>query len=86
MPNKNYISGRAKEYRIVKKLKAEGFTIVQRSAGSKSPLDIFAFKKETKEIRLIQCKPKSMSMNKRNKIEQELAWLNDEFISKFEVV
>ena len=51
MPNKNYLKGKAKEWRTCQKLKEEGFTIVQRSAGSHSPIDVFAINKLTKVIR-----------------------------------
>jgi len=42
MPNKNYVNGRNKEYKVCKQLKEIGFDIAQRSAGSHSPIDIFA--------------------------------------------
>ena len=43
MPNKNYINGRAKEYRVKKQLESEGWFCV-RSAGSHSIVDIVAIK------------------------------------------
>lgn len=82
----NYQKGRAKEYRICEKLRQEGFDIVQRSAGSHSPVDIFAFHREKRLIKLIQAKPKSMSNNKKMQICEENGWLNDEFICEFEVL
>ena len=39
--NKNYKNGRAREYRIIKKLEKEGWLCI-RSAGSHSPIDIIA--------------------------------------------
>jgi len=82
MSNKNYIKGVAKERKIVNTLKAEGWDIVQRSAGSHSPIDVFAINKELKLIKLIQAKPKGFNSEK---IEKELRWLNDEFRVKFRV-
>jgi len=42
--NKNYKSGVAREYRIMKKLEKEGWFCI-RSAGSHSPIDIIAIKR-----------------------------------------
>lgn len=41
MPNPNYNRGRSKEYKAMEMLKAEGW-VVARSAGSHSPVDVFA--------------------------------------------
>jgi len=68
MPNKNYQKGRRKEYAICDKLKKEGYDIAQRSKGSHSPFDVIAIKKETKEIKLVQVKPKHISDNETQKI------------------
>jgi Holliday junction resolvase len=43
MPNKNYVSGRALEYRIMKHLKERGYGLVVRSAGSHTLADIISF-------------------------------------------
>lgn len=86
MPNKNYLKGRQKEWRTCQKLKKEGFKIVQRSAGSHSPVDIFAIDKLTKVIRFVQCKPKSLSEKKKKELEIELNWLNDVFRVEFQVL
>lgn len=43
MPNLNYERGRSKEYRAMEILRAEGW-VVARSAGSHSPVDVFAAK------------------------------------------
>ena len=85
MPNKNYIKGRRKEYQITKRFKEKGYQIAQRSAGSHSPIDVFAIKKETKTIKLIQAKPDSMSDNAKKKIIDEFKWLNGLYEVKFEV-
>lgn len=52
----NYEKGRSYEYRVIKKLKAEGFNICQRSAGSHSPIDIWALDTKNRKIKLIQAK------------------------------
>lgn len=83
MPNKNYVKGRRKEYAICNTLRAEGFDIVQRTAGSHSPVDVIAIRRRDKKIKLVQAKPDNF---KSEKIEEELKWLNDEFIVKFEVI
>jgi hypothetical protein len=44
MGNKQYVSGRAREYRIMEALRKEGFEIVARSAGSHSEVDVWAIK------------------------------------------
>lgn len=81
MGNKNYINGRAKEYKIIKQKKEEGFNIAQRSAGSHSPVDVFAIDSKRKIIHLVQSKPKSMSNNKKEEIER----LNNDLNGIFEV-
>ncbi len=86
MPNKNYIKGRKKEYTIVNNLKADGWEIVQRSAGSHSPIDVFAINKLTRVIKLIQAKPDSMPKSQREKLEKDLNWLNNMFRVEFEVI
>lgn len=73
--NKNYIKGRAKEYRLMKKLKDEGYEIVARTAGSHSPIDIIGIKKiyDCVKVKFIQSKPKGY---KKEKLMEELDWLN----------
>lgn len=86
MTNKNYNNGRAKEYRMVKKLRAAGYDLVQRTAGSHSYIDIIAIRKLDNKILFVQCKPKSMGINKKAKLEKELAWLKDNWESDLWVV
>jgi len=86
MSNKNYLKGYAKEQYHVQRLKKEGFEIANRSAGSHSPVDLFAINKLTRVIKFIQCKPLSMSKNKRKEIELNLNWLNGVFRVEFEVI
>jgi len=86
MPNKNYIKGRNKEYKIVNRLKAEGWDIVQRTAGSHSAVDIIAINKKLKVIKLIQAKPDSLSNKKKEDIELDCCWLNNVFRLEFEVI
>ena len=86
MPNKNYLKGRTKEYAIVKQLKAEGFEIAQRTAGSHSPIDVFAINKFTRVIKFIQAKPDNFSEKEKRKINNELSWLNNMFRVEFEII
>lgn len=60
MPNRNYINGRKKEYRIVNAERREG-CIAQRTAGSHSFFDVISINEDKRIIRLIQCKPSTMS-------------------------
>jgi Holliday junction resolvase len=82
---RRYKNGRAKEYKTINQLKKEGNDIVFRSAGSHSPIDVIAINKLTKRITFIQCKPKSMSANKKKSLENDHDWLNDEFMAEFKV-
>jgi Holliday junction resolvase len=82
MPNRNYINGRRKEYKVVHAFKDKGFTAL-RSAGSHSPIDVVAINPDTKKIVLIQCKPKSMSENKKKEIEEKNKKLNGLFEVEF---
>jgi len=84
--NKNYIKGRNKEYHTKYKLEKQGYDIVQRTAGSHSPFDLIAIRKDIKLIKFIQCKPKSMSEENKKKIEKENYFLNDIFNTEFEVL
>lgn len=56
MIKKAYKKGARKEYHIIYKLRKEGYDIVQRTAGSHSPIDIIAINQTTKIIKLIQSK------------------------------
>ena len=81
----NYQRGRAKEYRLVNKLKKNGCDIAFRSAGSHSPIDLLGISKDKKEVVFVQSKPKKMSANAKRKLEKELEWLNGKFKCKFSV-
>jgi len=68
----NYKNGANRERRVIKYLQKEGFDLVFRSAGSHSPIDVFALDSRTKQIWLIQCKPKSLSSSGKSKIEDNI--------------
>ena len=60
MPNSRYDRGRAYEYKVMRKLREEGFYAI-RSAGSHGYFDIIGIKPpqstvEKGQIRVIQCK------------------------------
>lgn len=84
--NKNYLKGRKKEYQIRKQLLLEGWDICQRTAGSHSPVDVIAINKLTRVVKLIQCKPADFSLKEKQKIEAEMAWLNNMFRVEFEII
>jgi Holliday junction resolvase len=75
MPNKNYLSGRRKEYKVMKEFKAHEM-IALRSAGSHSPIDVVGINWKSKIIYLVQCKPKSMSKKKTQELQFEMEQLN----------
>ena len=78
MPNKNYLRGRAKEYRITDAERKLG-RLAFRSAGSHSPIDVVSIDCKTKRIFFIQSKPKSYSPNKIKKLLDENINLNGLF-------
>ena len=86
----NLQRGIRKENKIVSDLREEGFDIAQRSAGSHSPMDIFAISKEKKLILFVQSK-KTLQMpidyidpKLKKKLEAENSWLNGKFEVRFE--
>ena len=85
MPNKNYVKGRKKEYKLVHQLKDEGWDIVQRTAGSHSPVDIIAINKKLRLIRLIQAKPDNYPQSQEDKILSDNSWLNNVYRVEFVV-
>ena len=86
MPNPNYRKAYKKENKIVNNHKKEGWDIAQRSASSKSPIDVWAVRKEGKKIRLIQSKPESFSEKNKDKLMKEYDWLNGKFDVEFVVI
>ncbi len=83
--NRNYISGRAKEYRTKKKLERHGW-ICLRTAGSHGFADLVCVNKEEGTIKFIQCKPKRFSHKKKKMLEEEYKWLFQEWDAEFEVI
>ncbi len=81
----NYTTGVRKERKIVNQLKKEGWDIVQRSAGSRSPIDVWAVNKDLKLIRLIQAKPDNFSGKEHLELLTIYNWLNGEFKVEFKV-
>ena len=75
MPNANYIKGVRKERKIVNEAREQGL-ISFRSAGSHSPIDVVIINDKSKIIRLIQCKPESMSNAARLRLMEQLGKLN----------
>lgn len=86
-----YKRGARKEYKIVNDLKKEGYDIVNRLAGSHSPIDVIAINTANKRIKLIQSKrtmSKTMNYinpNLKEKMETEHLNLNGLFVVSFEV-
>ena len=86
MPNSNYIKGRKKEYKIRNEYISLGYDIVQRTAGSHSPIDVIAIDKHNKTIKFIQAKPNSWNDKKIKELEQEHKELNGLFMCSFVVL
>ena len=85
MGNKNYLSGRRKEYKIQNSLRDNGY-IALRTAGSHGFADIIAIDRENKKIKFIQCKPKKFSYNNIQKLNEENKWCSGLFEIEFIVV
>ena len=89
MPNANYVKGRRKEYKICdiyKQSRHHKWDIVQRTAGSHSPIDIFAVCKAERRIDFIQAKPDNYPETKANQLLRDNAWLNNTFHGKFRLI
>lgn len=84
--------GIRKENYLTEKMRGEGFDIVQRSAGSHSPVDIFAIDSKNKKILLIQSKrtmSEYMSYTDpkiKEKLEKQLGYLNGVYSVEFIVM
>ena len=85
MPNKNYISGRRKEYKIMEKLRIAGYETL-RTAGSHGFADIIAIDKKNKLIKFVQCKPDNFPASQEKKLMEEQALLFNKYMCSFEVV
>jgi len=66
MANHLYNRGRAKEYRVMEMLRKEGW-VVGRSAGSHSPVDVFAAKEGS--VLLVQVKSAKARVSKDELVE-----------------
>lgn len=85
MPNKNYVNGRRKEYKIVNSFKEKG-NIAFRSAGSHSPIDVIAINEKERKIFLIQCKSGNITDKKIKEISKKHEKLNGLFLVSFVVL
>lgn len=85
MPNKNYVNGRRKEYKLINIAK-QGGCLSFRSAGSHSPIDVVIIDKKNRQIRLIQCKPNNISAAKKQRLLDEQKEINGIYYITFEVV
>jgi len=84
--NTNYVKGRRYEYKILNEHKRRGFDICQRTAGSRSPVDIFCISFKDRVIKFIQCKPKSMSDAAIQRLEEKESRFNGMFDCLFRVL
>jgi Holliday junction resolvase-like predicted endonuclease len=65
--NRNYVKGRAREYRVIKRLHREGAVWVVRSYASHGPIDITAVFPDC--VRLIQVKKDYLPPKERRALE-----------------
>ncbi len=84
MPNKNYISGRRKEYKLMHEERVKG-CLAFRSAGSHSPIDVVSIDAFNSKITLIQSKPNHFSENQKKKLLDKNRRLNGVFYVEFVV-
>ena len=85
MPNKNYLNGRRKEYKIKREFEKLGY-IVLRTAGSHGFADLIAIEIREKRIIFIQCKPNNFSKKKEIELNQEYEFINNEYQCEFKVI
>jgi Holliday junction resolvase len=85
MPNKNYLSGRRKEYKIKRQLELEGWYVL-RSAGSHGFADLVAISPLKRKVRFIQCKPDNFSETQLKKLNDFYSWVQGGFEVGFEVI
>lgn len=85
MPNRNYLNGVAKERKIVNEARAQGM-VAFRSAGSHSPIDAVIIDPIQHIIRLVQCKPKSMSDKSKEKLLDTLNFMDGFYNVKTSVI
>lgn len=85
MPNKNYISGRRREYAIKHALEDEGM-ICMRTAGSHSQFDLIALNQSENVINFIQVKPRAMSNRTKTALQSKISWVERVWIGKAFVI
>ena len=89
MPNKShyphlkfiYKNAANKERAVIRELRKQGYDLAQRSAGSRSPVDVWAVNSKEKKIKLVQVKT---NISKRD--EEKLLLENGNFNGNFEVI
>jgi predicted RNA binding protein YcfA (HicA-like mRNA interferase family) len=92
----NYTRGRAKEYRVAKRLRAQGWTVL-RTAGSHGPFDLIAIKEPTLSqfdqatvfpgyIMLIQVKGGKSAKREQIKALKEIKHFSGTYLVKVEAL
>lgn len=82
--NRNYVRGRAKEYRLRNKYQKQGY-MCYRTAGSHGTADLICIHPLKKEILFIQSKPKNYPAKATQRLLAGNNWLNDTFKGEFRV-
>jgi Holliday junction resolvase-like predicted endonuclease len=83
--NKNYLNGRAREYRLMNALKREGMKVF-RMSGSHGEFDLIALNPESGIINFIQVKPTTMSNRAKTRLQSKINWVEQEWTGKAHVI
>ena len=81
----NYKNGAAIEWRIKRQLESKGFIVI-RSAGSHSEYDLIAIDKVSRTMFFIQAKPRSLSNKAKTRLQQEISWIDGNWVVKAKVI
>lgn len=78
MPNNSYLRSRLREQKLVRELRKKGW-IAARSAGSKSPIDVWAYHPELKQLRMFQIKTTKGGRG----LEEVTKWMHSDVVARF---
>lgn len=85
MVNRNYLNGRAREYRLMNSLKEQGFKVF-RMSGSHGEFDLIALNPITHVIHFIQVKPTSLSKQAKTRLQSKISWANAIWVGHVSVI
>ena len=82
MPNKAYLKGRKKEYKLVNELRGRGFDVI-RSAGSHGFADVVGVHRDDKKILFIQSKGDNIRKGEYKRLMEENKDIKGKFLVEF---